>query len=219
MNAVPAPADRLTVAIVDDEPAMRDALTTLLQRSLRFRCGAVYASAEQARRTLPSDPPHLLLLDMHLPGDSGLELLRWLKTTLPRVKVVMLTSEQDDFYIQGALREGADGYLLKGLDSQQLHSALDEVARGNAALSGPVTRKVLASFRAEITAANRLADLTTTERTVLEHMAAGRINKEIAAELGVSIETVRTHLRNLFTKLGVHNRTEAVLELLKSRRA
>ena len=219
MSTVPAPSGRLTVAIVDDDAAIRESLTATLQRSPRFRCGAVCASAEEAHRTLPSDQPHLLLLDMHLPGDSGLELLRWLKTALPRVKVLMLTSEQDDFYIQGALREGADGYLLKGLDSQQLHAALDEVARGNAALSGPVTRKVLAGFRAEATAVNRLADLTPTERTVLGHMAAGRINKEIAAELGVSIETVRTHLRNLFTKLGVHNRTEAVLVLLKTRRA
>ncbi len=219
MSAAPTPAGRLTVAIVDDEPAIRDSLLAVLLRSPRFRSGAVCASAEEARRTLPSDQPHLLLLDMHLPGDSGLELLRWLKTALPRVKVVMLTGEQDDFYIQGALREGADGYLLKGLDSQQLHAALEEVARGNAALSGVVTRKVLAGFRAEATAVNRLADLTTTERTVLEHMAAGCINKEIAAELGVSIETIRTHTRNLFGKLGVHNRTEAVLELLKSRRA
>lgn len=218
MSATPSASARLTVAIVDDEPAIRDALTATLQRSPRFRCGAVCASAEDARRALPSDQPHLLLLDMHLPGDSGLELLRWLKTELPRVKVVMLTSEEDDFYIQSALREGADGYLLKGLDSQQLHAALEEVARGNAALSGPVTRKVVAGFRAQATAANRLAALTTTERTVLEYLAAGRLNKEIAAELGVSIETVRTHLRNLFTKLGVHSRTEAVLELMKARR-
>ncbi len=219
MNDVPAPSGRLTVAIVDDDPAIRDALLAVLQRSPRFRSGAVCASAEEARRTLPSEPPHLLLLDMHLPCDSGLELLRWLKTELPRVKVVMLTSEQDDFYIQGAIREGADGYLLKGLASRELHAALDEVARGNAALSGPVTRKVLAGFRSEATTANLVAALTTTERTVLEHMAAGRINKEIAIELGVSLETVRTHLRNLFLKLGVHNRTAAVLELIKSRRA
>ncbi|MEN9572193.1 MAG: hypothetical protein RL514_48 [Verrucomicrobiota bacterium] len=218
MSAAPAPSARLTVAIVDDEAAIRESLLAVLQRSPRYRSGAVCASAAEARRTLPSDPPHLLLLDMHLGGDSGIELLRWLKTALPRVKVVMLTSEQDDFYIQGALREGADGYLLKGLDSQQLHAALDEVARGNAALSGPVTRKVLAGFRSEATTANLVAALTTTERTVLEHMAAGRINKEIAAELGSSVETVRTHTRNLFTKLGVHNRTEAVLELLKTRR-
>ncbi len=219
MNAVPLPSGRLTVAIVDDEPAIRDSLVSMLQHSPRFRSGAVCASAEEARRTLPSDQPHLLLLDMHLPGDSGIDLLRWIKSALPRVKVVMLTGEQDDFYIQSALREGADGYLLKGLECQQLYAALEEVARGNAALSGVVTRKVLAGFRAEATAVDRLAELTATERTVLEHMAAGRINKEIAAELGSSVETVRTHTRNLFGKLGVHNRTEAVLELLRSRRA
>ena len=219
MSAAPAPSGRLIVAIVDDEVAIRESLLAVLQRSPRFRSGAVCASAEEARHTLPSDQPHLLLLDMHLPGDSGIELLRWIKTTLPRVKVVMLTGEQDAFYIQGALREGADGYLLKGLDSQQLHAALEEVAGGNAALSSLVTRKVLAGFRAETTAANRLADLTPTERTVLEHMAAGRITKEIAAVLSSSVETVRTHTRNLFFKLGVHSRTEAVLELLKARRA
>ncbi len=218
MDAASAPSGRLTVAIVDDEVAIRDSLTAILQHSPRFRCGAVCSSAEEARRTLQSDPPHLLLLDMHLPGDSGIELLRWLKTALPRVKVVMLTSEQDDFYIQGALREGADGYLLKGLDKQQLNAALEEVSCGNAALSGPVTRKLLDGFRAETAAVNSLATLTPTERTVLDHLTAGRVNKEIAVEMGVSIETVRTHLRNLFTKLGVHNRTEAALEMLKARR-
>lgn len=219
MNDSPTLSGRLTVAIVDDEVAIRDSLTAILQHSPRFRCGAVCSSAEEARRTLLSEQPHLLLLDMHLPGDSGIDLLRWIKTALPRVKVVMLTSEQDDFYIQGALREGADGYLLKGLDNRQLNSALEEVSSGNAALSGSITRKLLSCFRAETKAVNRLATLTTAERTVLDHLAAGRINKEIATELGVSIETIRTHLRNLFTKLGVHSRTEAALELLKARRA
>lgn len=220
MNAaVPAPSGRLTVATVDDEESILESILAVLRRSPRFRPGPACASAEEARRTLLTERPHLLLLDMHLPGDSGLDLLRWARAHLPQTKVLMLTSEADDFYIQTALRDGADGYLLKGLPPEQLEQALREVAAGQAALSPAVTRKVLTGLRAPAAAADRLAELTPTELTVLDHLAAGRLNKEIAAELGISIETVRTHLRNLFGKLGVHNRTEAVLELMKTRRA
>lgn len=218
MNAAaPAPSGRLTVATVDDEDSIRETLLAHLSRSPRFRPGIACASAEEARRCLPVEPPHLLLLDMHLPGDSGLDLLRWARLHLPRTKILMLTSEADDFYVQTALRDGADGYLLKGLPPEQLEQALQEVAAGQAALSPAVTRKVVTGLRAPAVAADRLAELTPTERTVLDHLAAGWLNKEIAAELGVSIETIRTHLRNLFAKLGVHNRTEAVLELMKTR--
>jgi DNA-binding NarL/FixJ family response regulator len=173
---------------------------------------ATCATGEEALKVLPKLSPALVLMDIQLPGISGIDCVRRLRELLPEVLIVMVTVYEDPVRIFSALRAGANGYLLKRSTPEEMIAALREVRRGGGAMSGGVAMKVIQYFSKQEEKDHELESLTHRELEVLELLSSGMGNKEIATHLGVSIEGVRWHLRSIYNKLHVHNRTEAALK-------
>lgn len=200
----------ISVSLVEDEARIRKQLATLIEDTPGFHCVGVYASAEEALREIPRHPPDVTLMDINLGGMSGVECTLRLKKLVPQVQIVMLTVYDDSEQIFTALEMGASGYLLKRTPPDEILKAIGEVHHGGAPMSGYIARQVVQSF------ANRskpgAPELTPREAEVLMLVAKGYINKEIADRLGVSLETVRSYLKNIYEKLHVRSRTEAAMK-------
>jgi DNA-binding NarL/FixJ family response regulator len=156
--------------------------------------------------------PEIVLMDIQLPNHSGIECTAQLKQLLPAVHIIMVTVYEDTERIFKALRAGACGYLLKRCTPEELISAVHEVKQGGAPMSREIARKVIASFRSPVTASAEVGELSPREREILELLAQGFANKEIARRVGVNDGTVRWHLRHVYDKLHVRSRTEAALK-------
>ena len=172
----------------------------------------VCATAEQALKEIPKRQVDIVLMDIQLPDISGIECTVRLKQLLPAVQIIMVTVYEDTERIFKALRMGACGYLLKRCAPEELISAIREVRQGGAPMSREIARKVIASFQEPVTAATEVEDLTGREREILELLASGFPNKEIADRVGLTDGTVRWHLRHVYNKLHVRSRTEAALK-------
>jgi DNA-binding NarL/FixJ family response regulator len=211
----------IAVSIVEDNPALRQSLAVLLGGSPGFRCASFHPSAEDAFERLPAARPDLVLMDINLPGASGIECVRRLKQKLPQLPVVMLTVFEESEHVFAALQAGACGYLLKRTSPVELLAALEEVHRGGSPMSTAVARRVVESFhragQARPAPPTGVQRLTGREAEILAQLAQGRRNKEIADQLHVSLDTVRTHLRHIYEKLHVNSRTEALLQYLGPR--
>ncbi len=205
----------ITLAIVEDDAPTRDALLALLAGDSRFRCIGAYGSAEQAIAAIPAHPPEVLLVDINLPGMSGIDGVARLKTLAPALRVLMLTTYEDSDKIFRSLRAGATGYLLKKSIGTELANAIEQVQAGGAPMSMPVARKVVAHFHRSAGSASELQQLTPREKEILELLASGCLYKEIGDRLGISFSTVRAHLRNIYEKLHVQSRTEATVKFLQ----
>jgi DNA-binding NarL/FixJ family response regulator len=206
-----------TVSIVDDCTELRESISDFLDDSTRYRCVGAYENAESALENLPQKAPDVVLMDINLPGMSGIECVSRLKLALPSTQIVMLTVYEDTESIFNALAAGANGYLLKRLDPRKLLDAIDEVIAGGSPMSASIARKVVHSFQQPIAVENHQARLSTREKEVVELLARGRAYKEIADELGISIETIRTYIRRIYEKLQVRTRTEAVARYVSQR--
>lgn len=208
----------ISVSIIEDDAPYR----TLLARELGAtgRCRVVNASmsAEAAKPALLARPPDVALVDIVLPGATGIALVAELAPRLPRTAFVMLTSLATDEAVFDALKAGAVGYLTKGTDLPAIEAALADAQRGGSPMSWSIARRVVQSFARPTPAAAQpapeLATLSPRERDVLEQLATGLAYKNIAAQLEVSEDTVRTHIRGVYRKLHVNCRTEAVLKYL-----
>jgi DNA-binding NarL/FixJ family response regulator len=174
-------------------------------------CFDAHGSAEEALKSIPSRKPDVVLVDINLPGLNGIKCVAGLKAKLPDLSVLMLTRYEDSEMIFAALRAGASGYLLKKTILTELISAIEQVRMGGTPLSMQVAREVVGYFNRN-TANSNVENLGKREQEVLSLIAKGYINKEIAEILGVSLETVRTHLKRIYEKLHVHSRTEAAAE-------
>lgn len=203
----------LKVAIVEDSAGVRDNWSKLLNAEPGFSCVGVCDTAEAALRRLPSWQPDVVLMDINLPGMSGIECTARLKEKMPDVHILIVTVYADNEHIFEALQLGANGYLLKCTAPAELLQAISDVMRGGAPMSGQIARKVIGFFRKPAVSAVQDANLTRREEEILEWIAKGYANKEVAAKLGTSIETVRVHLRHIYEKLHVHSRTEAAARL------
>ncbi|MES2658912.1 MAG: response regulator transcription factor [Verrucomicrobiota bacterium] len=203
------------VAIVEDSYTTRDALKTIIDLEPDLECVATCVTGEEALRILPKLSPAMVLMDIQLPGISGIDCVRRLRELLPDVLIVMVTVYEDPVRIFSALRAGANGYLLKRSTPEEMITALREVRRGGGAMSGGVAMKVIQYFSKQDEKDHELESLTHRELEVLELLSSGMGNKEIATHVGVSIEGVRWHLRSIYTKLHVHNRTEAAMKFRK----
>lgn len=201
------------VAIVEDDAGLRESLVIILSTSEDFRCVGVFASGEEALTGIPPLRPEVVLMDIKLPGISGIECVARLKRRLPELSVVMLTVFEDSDKLFSALKAGADGYLVKSTPAEELLVALREVLRGGAPLSSHIARKVVQSFH-QVAAVPETQRLTDREQDILGRLAQGYLIKEIADQLGVSLETVRTHMKHIYEKLHVNSRTQAVLKYL-----
>lgn len=192
---------------------MRENLAVLIDAAPGFACVASCASAEIALKQLPAAPPDVVLMDIHLPGRSGIECVARLKPVLPQTQIIMLTVEENSERVFESLKAGASGYLVKHVSPEEILAAVSEVHRGGAPMSSHIARMVVSTFRqAPATGAADLR-LSPREEDILRLLAKGHRSKEIADELGIGVGTVNTHVRHIYEKLHVRSRAEAVARL------
>ena len=205
----------ITVSIVEDNHQLRGTLARVISRADGFQCLSHYASAEDALKALPGERPNVVLMDINLPGMTGVECVRHLKEVLPGTQVVMLTAYEDTENIFNSLAAGASGYLLKRTSSAELLAALREVNQGGSPMTAHIARKVVQSFQKTGPSPQTTENLSQREQEVLDCLAQGFLYKEIAEKLGISYETVHTYIRRIYETLQVRTRTEAVAKFLR----
>src|ERR1700744_4565911 len=203
----------ITVSIVDDEKELRHSITTFVNGSQGFKCISSYGSAEAALESLPNDKPEVVLMDINLGGMSGIKCVEKLKADLPEIQVLMLTVYEDTDQIFKALSAGASGYLLKRSSPTKLLQAIRDVHTGGSPMSSSIARKVVASFQ-KSGQEKKQTLLSPREEAVLDCLAKGLTYKQIADQLQISIDTIRTYLRRIYEKFHVQSRTEAVAKYL-----
>ena len=200
----------IAVSIIEDDAPARGILADWIRRAQGFRCAGVHGSAEAALAKLPAEKPTVVLMDINLPGMTGIECVRRLKPLLPDTQFVMLTVYEDPEHIFNALAAGASGYLLKRTPRADLFAALKDVHAGGSPMSSNIARKVVQSFRRIHAQSADAEDLSPREREVLELLARGYLYKEIAESLQISVPTVNTYIRRIYEKLHVRSRSQAV---------
>ncbi len=221
MTAVPSPADGqlpLRVALVEDQRATRESWSRLISSFSDFTCVCACATAEEALLLVPQSKPNVILMDIFLPRMSGIECTARLKAVLPKVPIVMLTASDEDETVFQALQAGANGYLLKRTEPAALRAALLDVLNGGAPMTSEVARRVIDSFHTKKPNREKPINLTAREEETLVLLTKGYSNKEIAEHQNLSIETVRSHLKNVYEKLHVRSRTEAVVNYLSKQK-
>jgi len=204
----------IKVCIVEDNADMREGVAQLLNQAPGLCCLSTYASAEAAVRDLPSQQPDVALVDINLPGMNGIECVARLKRKMPQLQVLMLTRYEQSDIIFDSIRAGASGYLLKHIPAAELIQAVEQVHAGGAPMTMQIARKVINHFQQIQQPASDVEKLTPREKEVLTFLAKGYLYKEIASTLGISINTLRNHLRTIYDKLHVHSRTEATVKYL-----
>jgi len=205
----------IKVSIVEDDAEVRQSLAILLNGSEGYACVSAHRSAEEAVVEIPRCLPDVVLMDINLPRQSGVECVRQLKAQLPQLQFLMLTMYEDADLIFSSLTAGASGYLLKRTSPAKLLEAIEEVHRGGAPMSSKIARIVVQHFQNRKGPAPETNTLSPREREVLDLLAKGHRYKEIAELLSISFDTVRAHLRNIYDKLQVRSRTEAVVKYLQ----
>jgi DNA-binding NarL/FixJ family response regulator len=204
----------IRVSIVEDNGRVRASLAKLIELSDGFKCVSEHSSGEEAVAALPKTKPDVVLMDINLPGMNGVECVRQVKPLLPDTQIMMLTVYENTDLIFQALSAGATGYLLKQTPPAELLAAVREVHGGGSPMTGHIARKVVASFQQAGHSAKEFENLTPREKEVLDHLAKGFLYKEIAETMGISYDTVHTHIRKVYDKLHVRSRTEAVAKHL-----
>jgi DNA-binding NarL/FixJ family response regulator len=205
---------KIHVSIVEDNTAIRECLATILNGSPGFSCRQACRTAEEALRKIPAQPPDVVLMDINLPGKSGVECVGELKAILPALQIIMLTIEEDARRVFASLEAGASGYLVKNLPPAKILEAIEEVHRGGSPMSSQVARLVVQTFQTRSRSKGLEEDLTPREEEILNLLTRGYRSKEIADALGIATQTVNVHLRNIYEKLHVRSRTEAVAKYL-----
>ena len=202
----------IKVAIVEDDEQVRENLARLVGEAKGFECVATFPSGEQALESWPRRAPDVVVMDINLPGISGVECVRQLKSRSPEIHIVMLTVYDDSDRIFQALQMGASGYLLKRSTSEEILHAIKDVHGGGAPMTSYIARKVVQSFRRQGASDQPAENLSKRETDVLDYVSRGYTNKEIADALGLSAETVRGYLKTIYSKLHVRSRTEAAMK-------
>jgi DNA-binding NarL/FixJ family response regulator len=202
------------VSIVEDNESMRQSLAELVDSAPGFRLGDACATAEEAMRRFPNNPADVVLMDINLPRLSGIQCVRELKRCLPQTQFVMLTIEDDSERVFESLQAGATGYLVKNVTPDQILAAIQEVHRGGSPMSSQIARMLVQSFQKNEPTAEKGTGLSPREDEILTFLTRGYRSKEVAEELGISVQTVNTHLRNIYEKLHVRSRSEAVARYL-----
>jgi len=203
------PKDPIKLLLVDDHPVVRDGLSRIQELEPRIQ---IVGEAESMREAVESTRrlhPDVVLMDVRLPDGDGIEAGRRIKALLPEVRVLFLTSYADNQFVLAAMETGAEGYLLKENDTQQIVDAIRIIMNGGMVFDPVVTRAAMRNTRGS--GADPLAELTPQESRVLAEVAKGKTDKEVAASLGLTSKTARNYLDRIFTKLNVHTRTEAAL--------
>lgn len=208
------------IGIVEDNAALGISLRKIIESDPALRCVGVWGSAEDALRKIDAFRPHIVLMDINLPGMSGIEATARLKQHLPDIKVVMVTVYREHDQIFAALKAGACGYLLKRSTPAEVREAIHNVRGGGAPMSPEIARRVVEAFHTPFRPDPSTVDdvkLSKRETEILELLCEGLANKEIADRLEISVETVRVHLKHVYEKLHVRSRTEAAMKFRDSR--
>jgi DNA-binding NarL/FixJ family response regulator len=205
----------ISVSLVEDDRDTRESLAALLSGATTLRCISSYATGEKALAGMPAEKPDVALVDINLPGMSGIECVAKLKAKLPHLHVLMLTTYEESDLIFDSLRAGANGYLLKSMPPDEIIAALAEVHAGGAPMSMQIARKVVQHFHQARATDVEVETLSPREFEVLALLAKGRLYKEIADQLGIGLGTVRTYQRRIYEKLHVQSRTEAAVKFLR----
>ena len=207
-------SDPIRVAIVEDDAGLRQTLETMLSRAPELKCVGAYPTGEIALAEMPGCTPTVVLMDIHLPGMSGVECVRRLKERLPKTQIVMLTVHDHTHAVFDSLSAGASGFLLKPVRASDLVKAIEEVHAGGAPMTPNIARLVVKTFQKaapeENAAADGMGELSPRENEVLELLAKGFLQKEIADQLSISFWTVQTHTARIYEKLHVRSRAQAV---------
>lgn len=205
------------VALFDDSRMIRDSLGTLLSTTPGIGLCGCYPDATNVSAKVDSCKPDVVLMDIDMPGIGGIEAVRTLHRSHPQLPIMMLTVFADEERVFGSLRAGAVGYLLKNNDPNALLEAIREVHAGGAPMTPSIARKVMLHFQQEAPAEASGVILSAREKEVLQALVDGLSYKMIADRLGISFETVRSHIKHIYEKLHVHNSAEAVAKTLKGR--
>ncbi|HEY2341981.1 MAG TPA: response regulator transcription factor [Chthoniobacteraceae bacterium] len=202
------------VVVVEDDQGLREQLVELLASADDICCGGAFATGKEALREIPVINPEVVLMDIRLPDVSGIQCVSELKRAMPALEIIMVTIYADNERIFKALKAGASGYLLKSGPPAGLLEAIRDVSRGGAPISSEIARKVIQHFH--VIGPNQSDDkqLSPREEQVLTLLSSGALYKEIAAELGISLETVRTYVKIICKKMHARNRLEAVVKRL-----
>lgn len=202
----------ITVSVIEDDKHYREGLEVLLKNSGEFTLLNSYDSAEMAIKHLPGNPPQIAIVDIKLPGKNGIQLIGEIKKAAPSVQCMVCSFYDDDEFIFTALKNGACGYLLKDAMPQEILNSLKELHNGGAPMSRYIARKVISTFQQKEDQ-HRLVELSDRENEILYLISTGLIVKEISAKLYLSAHTVTKHLKNIYSKLHVNNRIEAINRL------
>ncbi len=196
----------IRIIVVDDHPVVREGLVATLSDEKEFKVVGAVGSAEDALPLVGAQRPDVILLDLELPAQSGLEAIPKLRTARPQSKILILTAYDTDERVIGALQAGAQGYLLKGASLEEIARAIRAVHAGGSYLDPRIAAKVVGALNPHA----RAAALSEREREVLRLVAGGQANKQIARTLGITERTVKFHVTSILTKLGAENRAQAV---------
>ena len=202
------------VSVIEDDKHFREGLVQLINNSEKFKVLYSYASAEEAIPHLANNPPDIAIVDIKLPGKSGIELIADIKAALPDLMCMICSYYDDNEYIFNALKNGAVGYILKDARPEEIMESLEELSLGGAPMSRYIAKKVVSVFQAK--QQPKLAELSDRENEILNLVATGLHIKEAADKLYISQLTVKCHLRNIYSKLHVTNKVEAINKLNSS---
>jgi NarL family two-component system response regulator LiaR len=201
----------IQVAVVEDLDDYRDGLVNLIKWNKEYECVGAYATAEEAIKHLPALKPDVAIIDIGLPGKSGIELVEYIYKAIPSTLCMMCTAYDEDEKVFKALKAGAYGYLIKSASPAEILEAIQKLANGGSPMSSDVARKVITSFQTQSHSPGIGTDtITAREKEVLNLLSKGLLYKEIASRLSIRIDTVKRHCFNIYEKLHVNNRTEAI---------
>ncbi len=207
--------DQIRVVLIEDDEELRGKLADAVKKSPALKLLAHFPSAETALKKIPSLVPDVVVMDILLPGRDGISCTVAVKQALPKTQVLVLTAFSDTNLVMAALKAGASGYLIKRSAPEELLQAIQDVWEGGAPMSAAIARQVVESFHeVSSTASGARESLTPREDAVLHLLSQGFSTKEIAEKLFISYPTVRFHLRHIYEKLHVNNRTQAILKYL-----
>lgn len=195
----------IKVSIIEDDDTIRDGYAFLIDNNDGYKIVSTYRSYEDAAKKIAQDNPDVILLDVELPGISGIDALPKLKKLVPDVHILILTVYEQDMLIFRVLGNGASGYLTKNTAPEKIISAIYEVMEGGGPMSAHIARMVIQSFQR-----NEASPLTRRETEILEQIATGKSRKRIAQELFIDLETVKSHIKNIYHKLNVHSKADAI---------
>ena len=205
----------IAVGIIEDDPSIRESVTSYINSTEGFSCKENFDSVESALSNISSPPPDVLLMDINLGGMSGIEGVRKFKAIFPEMHILMLTVFEENDKIFQSLCAGASGYLLKRTPPSKILEAITEVHQGGAPMTASVARKVLNLFTTVAPPTLPEVHLTARESEILQHLISGSSYKKISKDLFISFDTVNSHIKNIYEKLQVHSKTEAVAKALK----